>query len=141
MKTTSTIPDVVTVYHFVELLKIVPASRGSRVVRRRLDGAATGGGSSALAGCSSGRADRSSGLVGGTRLAQDLLCSRASKESLNIPNKILLVISIHPKEAELIILGHRMTDLLHLVVGHLAAVGLRSLNGCTEARVSSISGG
>jgi hypothetical protein len=69
MKTTSTIPDLVTVYHFVELLEIFPVSRGSRAVRRRLDGAATGGGSSALARGSSGRTGRSSGLAGSACLA------------------------------------------------------------------------
>jgi hypothetical protein len=83
VNTTSTIPDLVTVHRFDELLEIVPASRGSRAVRRRLDGASI-----------SGRAGGRSGLAGS---AQDLLYCRAAKESLNIPKKILLVISTHPK--------------------------------------------
>jgi hypothetical protein len=109
MNTTSTIPDLATVHHFDKLLKIVPASRGSRAVRRRLDGPSISG----LAGGRSGLAGGSSSLAGG---AQDLLYYRAAKESLSIPKKILLVISVHPKEAELIVRGHRMTDLLQLVV-------------------------
>jgi hypothetical protein len=127
MNTASTIPDLATVHRFDELLEIVPASRGSRAVRRRLDGASISG----RAGGRSGLAGESSSLAGG---AQDLLCYRAAKESLNIPKKILLVISVHPKEAELVIRSNRMTDLLHLVVRHLAAAGLQSLNGCTEQK-------
>jgi hypothetical protein len=126
MNTTSTIPDLVTVHRFEELLEIVPASRGSRAVRRRLDGAYISG----RAGGRSSLAGGSSSLAGG---AQDLLCCRATKESLSIPKKILLLISTHPKEVELVIRGHRMTDLLHLVVRHLTVAGLRSLNGSTEA--------
>jgi hypothetical protein len=131
MNTTSTIPDLATVHHFDELLEIVPASRGSRAVRRRLDGASISG----HAGGRSSLTGGSSSLVGGT---QDLLCCRATKESLSIPKKILLVTSAHPKEVELVIRGHRMTDLLHLVVRHLAAAGLRSLNGCTKQKLELV---
>jgi hypothetical protein len=133
MNTTSTIPDLATIHRFDELLEIVPASRGSRAVRRRLDGASISG----RAGGRSGLTGGSSSLAGG---AQDLLCCRAAKESLSIPKKILLVISAHPQEAELIIRGHRMTDLLHLVVRHLAvaAAGLRSLNGCTKQKLELV---
>jgi hypothetical protein len=63
--------------------------------------------------------------------------ARAAKESPRIPKKILLVISAHAKEVELVVRGHRLIDLLHLIVRHLAVAGLRSLNDCTEARVSS----
>jgi hypothetical protein len=42
---------------------------------------------------------------------------------------------------ELVVHGHRLIDLLHLIVRHLAVAGLWSLNGCTEARVSSRSRG
>jgi hypothetical protein len=125
MNTTSTIPDLVIVHRFEELLEIVPARRGSRAVRRRLDGASI----SARTGGRSGLAGGSSSLAGG---AQDLLYYRAAKESLSIPKKILLVILAHPKEAELVVRGHRMTDLLHLIVRHLTAAGLQSLNGCTK---------
>jgi hypothetical protein len=125
MNTTSTIPDLATVHRFDELLEIVPASRGRRAVRKRLDGASISG----RAGGRSGRADGSSSLDGG-----------AQGEPQH-PKKILLVISTHSKEAELVVRGHRMTDSLHLVVRHLAAAGLRSLNCCTEAQVSSRSRG
>jgi hypothetical protein len=138
MNTTSTIPDLVTVHYFDELLEIIPESRGSRAVRRRLDEAYISGracGRSGLAGGRSGLAGGSSSLAGG---AQDLLCCRAAKESLSIPKKILHVISAHPKEAELVIRSHRMTDLLHLVVRHLAAAGLQSLNGCTEQKLELV---
>jgi hypothetical protein len=131
INTTSTIPDLATIHHFDELLKIVPASRGSRVVRRRLDGASISGRAYGRSGLVSG----SSSLAGGV---QDLLCCRAAKESLNMPKKILLVISAHTKEAELVIRGHRMTDLLHLVVRHLVAAGLRSLNDCTEQKLELV---
>jgi hypothetical protein len=131
MNTTSTIPDLVTVHRFDELLKIIPESRGSRAVRRRLDGAYISGRACGRSGLAGG----SSSLAGG---AQDLLCCRAAKESLSIPKKILRVIFAHPKEAELVIRGHRMTDLLHLVVRHLAAAGLRSLNGCTEQKLELV---
>jgi hypothetical protein len=131
MNTTSTIPDLATVHRFDELLEIVPASRGSRAVRRRLDGVSISG----RAGGRSGLTGGSSSLAGG---AQDLLCCRAAKESLSIPKKILLVISTHPKEVELVIRGHRMTDLLHLIVRHLAAAGLRSLNGCTKQKLELV---
>jgi hypothetical protein len=91
MKTTSTIPDLVTVYRFVELLEILPVSRGSEAVRRRLDGAATGGGSSALTSGSSGRTGGSSGLVGSARLAQDLLCRKVEVSIFRArPKKVLL---------------------------------------------------
>jgi hypothetical protein len=92
MNTTSTIPDLVIVHRFEELLEIVPARRGSRAVKRRLDGASI----SARTGGTSGLAGRSSSLAGGT---QDLLYCRADKESLSIPKKILLFIFAHPKEA------------------------------------------
>jgi hypothetical protein len=131
MNTTSTIPDLATVHRFDELLEIVPPSRGSRAVRRRLDGASISG----HAGGRSSLTGGSSSLVGGT---QDLLCCRATKESLSIPKKTLLVTSAHPKEVELVIRGHRMTDLLHLVLRHLAAAGLRSLNGCTKQKLELV---
>jgi hypothetical protein len=116
MNTVSTIPDLATVHHFDELLEIVLASRGSRAVRRRLDGASISGragGRSSLAGGRSGLTGGRSSLAGG---AQDLLCCRAAKENLSIPKKIILIISAHPREAKLVVRGHRMTDLLHLVV-------------------------
>jgi hypothetical protein len=99
MNTVSTIPDLATVHRFDELLEIVSASRSSRAVRRRLDGASISGragGRSGRTGGRSGLTSVSSSLAGS---AQDLLCYRVAKESLSIPKKILLVIFVHPKEA------------------------------------------
>jgi hypothetical protein len=58
-------------------------------------------------------------LVEGKRVSssttQELLGSSTTEELLGIPRDIVLVISSHPTEAQLIVDGHGVTDVLLLV--------------------------
>jgi hypothetical protein len=57
----------------------------------------------------------------------EFLGSTTAEEFLGIPNDIILVVSSHPAEAQLVIDGHGETDVL-LLIRHLVVAGLWSLN-------------
>jgi len=59
--------------------------------------------------------------------AVELLGSTTTEELLSIPNNIVLVVSGHPAEAQLVVDRHGETDVL-LLIRHLVVAGLRSLN-------------
>jgi hypothetical protein len=130
MKTLSAIPDIYTIYLLEELLEVFPTCRGRRAVRPA--GAISSSGFVGLSIALDGRAGVGAiCLVDGkwvsSSTAQELLGSSMTEELLGIPSDIILVVSGHPAEAQLIVDGHGETDVL-LLIRHLIVASLWSLN-------------
>jgi hypothetical protein len=118
MKTPSTIVDIYTIYLLEELLEVFPTCRGTRTVR--LARAISSSGVADLSIALDGRAGVGAiCLVDGkwvsSSTTQELLSGSTTEELLDIPNDIVLVISSHPAEVQLIVDGHGVTDVLLLI--------------------------
>jgi hypothetical protein len=144
--THSTIPEILTIDLFCEFREVIPACRG-RVANRCpptvavtvciwLGETVTGSILLGLAGPGSAGVAVTSRGRGKVGVA---LGNSTTKELLGVPKDVVLVISCHPAEAQLLIPGHGATNLL--VGRHVAVPGLRFLDGFksrTEERVRAL---